>query len=139
MKHKNLIGMLVAFAATAVLSGQAPASTLRRTADIQQGGAGELGVARNAWTECIRAAIPALDIPPATADAVARAAMHSCSEKYSDMTQALTRTLEPTCGQDSKCTQAALARADRDAIRAAVEEVTAERIRVANAQVLKCQ
>ena len=28
MKHKNLIGMLVAFAATAVLSGQAPASTL---------------------------------------------------------------------------------------------------------------
>ncbi len=139
MKRTDLIEMMVAVTAVAVLSGNASASTLQRTVDIPQVGAGELGVARNAWMECIRAAIPALDVPPATADEVARAAMTSCSARHSDMTQALTRTVESTCGQDSKCTQAALAKAERDAARTVLDEVTAERIRVANAQVLKCQ
>jgi hypothetical protein len=45
----------------------------------------------------------------------------------------------PSCGQDSNCTRAALAKAEREATRTAIDEVMTARIRVAGAQVLECQ
>lgn len=120
MKRKNPSGLMAAFAAMAVASGYA-------TADAQQQGSGDPAVAHKAWLECVRAAIPALDVPPATSDAVARAAMKGCADKYSEVVRTLPNTA------------AALAKAEREATQTAVNEVTAERIRVANAQVLKCQ
>lgn len=139
MRRKNLIELMGAIAATAALCGHASAATPQHAEAIGQEAARELDVTRNAWSECVRAAIPRLDHPPAISDVVARAAMDSCSDKYSDMIRALSRTLVPTCGQDSVCTRAALATAEREATRAAVDEVMAARIRVAGAQVLECQ
>lgn len=65
--------------------------------------------------------------------------MKSCSDQYTDMMRALSRTLAPTCDQDSDCTRAALAKAEREATRAATEAVVTERVQVAGAQVLKCE
>jgi hypothetical protein len=139
MNRKNLIKMMSAVVATATLCGAACAATPQQAEGTGQPAARELDVTRTAWTECIRAAIPRLDHPPAISDVVARAAMDSCSDKYSDMVRALSRTLVPSCGQDSNCTRAALAKAERDATRTAIDEVMTARIRVAGAQVLECQ
>jgi hypothetical protein len=139
MNRKNLIDMMLAVVATAALCGRASAATPQRTEDIGQQAVRELDVARSAWTECIRAAIPRLDHPPAISDVVARAAMDSCSDKYSEMVRVLSQTLVPTCARDSDCTRAALAKAEREATRTAIDEVMTARIRVAGAQVLECQ
>jgi hypothetical protein len=139
VNRKNLIEMLLAVAATAALCGGASAATPKRSEDGGQQAVRALDVTRAAWAECIRAAIPRLDQPPATSDLVARAAMDSCSDKYSDMVRALSRTLVPSCGEDLKCTRAALAKAEREATQTAIDEVTTARIRVAGARVLECQ
>jgi hypothetical protein len=117
----------------------ARAPTPLHTEDTAQEAARELDVTRSAWSECVRAAIPRLDHPESTSDAVARAAMNSCSDQYADMIRALSRTLVPTCGQDSDCTRNALANAQSEATRAATDEVVTARIRVAGARVLECQ
>jgi len=132
VKPTILIQLMMAVAATAAVSGYA-------IADTPQQGAGELAIARTAWTECVRAAIPRLDHPPLTSDVVARAAMDSCADQYSDLVRALSRTLAPTCARDSDCTRAAVAKAQGEATRTAVDEVMTARIRVAGAQVLECQ
>ena len=139
MNRKNLIGLMAAVAATAALSGPASAATPQTTGDTGQEGARELDVTRNAWTQCVRAAIPRLDHPESTSAAVAQAAMNSCSDPYADMVRALSRTLVTTCGQEADCTRNALAKAAHEATRAATDEVVTERIRVAGAQVLICQ
>ena len=132
MNRKNLIGLMVAVVATAAQFGHARAATAQEAAK-------ELDVTRNAWLECVRAAIPRLDHPESTSEAVAHAAMNSCSAQYADMARALSRASVPTCGQDSDCTRAAQAKAEREATRAATDEVVTARIRVAGAQVLVCQ
>jgi hypothetical protein len=139
MNRKNLIERMVAVAATAALCGLASAATPQHTEGTAQEAARELDITRNAWLECVRAAIPRLDHPESTSDAVARGAMNSCSDQYADMVRALSRTLVPTCGQDSDCTRNALAKAQSEATRAATDEVVTARIRVAGAQVLICQ
>jgi hypothetical protein len=139
MNGKNLIEVLVAVAATAALSGRASAATPQNTGDSGQEAVTGLDVARNAWLACVRAAIPRLDHPESTSDAVARGAMSSCSDQYADVVRALSRTLAPTCGQDADCTRNALAKAQSEATRAATDEVVTARIRVAGAQVLICQ
>lgn len=139
MNRKNRIGLTVAGVATAALCGLASAATPPQTEDTAQQAARELDATRNAWLECVRTAIPRLDHLGSTSEAVARAAMSSCSDPYADMVRALSRTLVPTCGQDSDCTRNALAKAQSEAIRAATDEVVTERIRVAGAQVLKCE
>jgi hypothetical protein len=139
MNRKNLIELTAALAATAALCGPASAATPQTSGDTGQQGARELDVARNAWTECVRAAIPKLDHPESTSEAVARAAMNSCSDRYADLVQALSRTLGPSCDQEPDCTRNALAKAERDATKAATDEVVTARIRVAGAQVLICQ
>jgi hypothetical protein len=139
VNRKNLLELMVAIAATATLCGCASAPTPQHTADMRQETATALEITRNAWADCVRAAIPRLDHPPSSSDVVARAAMNSCSDKYTDMARALSRSLVPTCGRDSDCTRAALAKAQRDATRAATDDVVTERVRAAGAQVLKCQ
>jgi hypothetical protein len=139
VNRKNLIELMVAVTATGALCGLARAATPQHTEDTAQGAARELDVTRNAWLECVRAAIPRLDNPESTSDTVARAAMSSCSDQYADMVRALSRTLAPTCGQDSDCTRNSLAKAQSEATRAATDEVVTARIRVAGAQVLKCE
>jgi hypothetical protein len=139
MNRKNLIELTAALAATAALCGPASAATPQTSGDTGQQGTRELDVARNAWTECVRAAIPKLDHPESTSEAVARAAMNSCSDRYADLVQALSRTLGPSCDQEPDCTRNALAKAERDATKAATDEVVTARIRVAGAQVLICQ
>ena len=89
MNRKNLIGLMVAVAATAALCGRASAATPQISGDTGQEAARALDVARNAWTECVRAAIPKLDHPESTSEAVARAAMNGCSDRYADMVRAL--------------------------------------------------
>ena len=138
MNRKNLM-LMVAVAATAALCGLASAATPQTAGDTAQEAAKELDVTRNAWLECVRAAIPRLDHPESTSDAVARAAMNSCAGQYADMVRALSRTIVPPCGQESDCTRNALEKAQREATRAATDEVVAARIRVAGAQVLICQ
>jgi hypothetical protein len=139
MERKNLIQLMMAVAAIAALCGRASAATPQHAEDTAQEAARELDVTRNAWLECVRAAIPRLDHPESTSDAVARAAMNGCSDQFTDMVRALSRTLGPTCGQDSDCTRNALAKAQSEARRAATDEVVTARIRVAGAQVLICQ
>jgi hypothetical protein len=138
MTRKNLSELMVAVAATAALCGAASAATPQQ-GDTGQEAAGELNVTRNAWSECVRAAIPRLDQPESTSEAVARAAMNSCSDQYAAMVRALSRTLVPTCSRDADCTRNALAKAQREATQAATDEVVTARIRVAGAQVLKCE
>jgi hypothetical protein len=139
MNRKKLMEMMVAVAATAAVCGHGSAATPQHTEGTGQESAGGLDVTRSAWLECVRAAIPQLDHPESTSEAVARAAMSSCTDQYADMVRALSRTLVPTCGQDSDCTRSALARAQSEATRAATDEVVTARIRVAGAQVLVCQ
>jgi hypothetical protein len=139
VNRKNLIELMVAIAVAAPLCGYASTPTPQHTADVPQEAAKELAITRNAWAGCVRAAIPRLDQPPSSSEDVARAAMNSCLDKYADMVRALSRTLEPTCGQDSDCTRTALAKAEHEATRAATEEVVTERVQVAGAQVLKCE
>jgi hypothetical protein len=139
MTRRYLMALMVTVAATAALCGRANAATPQHTPDVGQEAARELEVTRNAWSECVRDAIPRLDQPESTSEAVARAAMKSCSVQYTAMLGALSRTLVPTCDRDSDCTRAALAKAEREATRAATEEVVSARIRVAGAQVLKCE
>jgi hypothetical protein len=139
MHRKNLIALMMAVAASAAPCGFASAATPQHTEDMAPQAARELDVTRNAWLECVRAAIPRLDHPESTSDAVARAAMNSCSDQYADMVRALSRTLVPTCGGDSDCTRNAQAKAQRAATRAATDEVVTARIRVAGARVLECQ
>ena len=129
MNRKNLVELMVAAAAMAALCGPASA----------QEAAGELAGTRSTWLACVRAAIPRLDRPESTSDAVARAAMTSCTDQYTAMLGALSRTLVPTCDRDPDCTRAALAKAEREATQAATDEVVTARIRVAGAQVLICQ
>jgi hypothetical protein len=139
MNRKNLIELMVGIAATAALCGRASAAAPQQTDGIGQEAARELEVTRNAWLECVRAAIPRLDHPESTSNAVAHAAMNSCSDQHTAMLVALSRTLVPTCDRDSDCTRAALAKAEREATQAATDEVVTARIRVAGAQVLKCE
>jgi hypothetical protein len=139
MNRKNLIELMVGIAATAALCGRASAATPQHTEGVGQEAARELDVTRNAWLECVRAAIPPLDQSESPSAAVARAAMNSCSDQYTAMLGALSRTLVPTCDRDSDCTRAALAKAEREATQAATDEVVTARIRIAGAQVLKCE
>jgi len=139
MNLKNRIGLMVAVAATAALCGLASAATLQHAGDSAPEAASEVDVTRNAWLECVRAAIPRLDQPESTSEAVARAAMKSCSDQYTAMLGALSRTLAPTCNQDSECARNALAKAQGEAMRTATDEVVTARIRVAGARVLECQ
>lgn len=139
MNRKNPIGLMVALAATAALCGPAGAATPQNSGDKGQEAAQELDVTRNAWLECVRAAIPRLEHPESTSDAVAHAVMNSCSSQYRVMAGALARSLAPSCGQDADCTRNALAKARQEATRLATDEVVTARIRVAGAQVLECQ
>jgi hypothetical protein len=139
MNRKNLIELMVGIAATAALCGRASAATPQHAEGMGQEAARELDVTRNAWLECVRAAIPVLDHPESTSAAVARTAMNSCSDQYTAMLGALSRTLVPTCDRDSDCARAALAKAEREATQAATDEVVTARIRVAGAQVIKCE
>ncbi len=139
MNRRNLIGLMAALAATAVLCGPAHADTPQHTQDTAQEATGGLDATRSAWLECLRAAIPRLDHPESTSEAVARAAMDSCADRYADVTRALSLTLAPTCAQDSDCTRNALAKAQSAATQTATDEVVTARIRFAGAQVLVCQ
>ncbi|MGH8219301.1 MAG: hypothetical protein ACREUT_12185 [Steroidobacteraceae bacterium] len=144
MNRMNLIELMAAMAATAALCACASAPTPQRTADTRLGAAGELGIARKAWEQCIRTAIPRLDHPQSTSDVLssdvlARAAMKSCSEQYTNMVRALADTLAPTCGRDADCRRGALARAQREATRAATGDVVTARVRAAGAAALQCE
>ena len=139
MDRKTLIALLVAVTAAPIVCGHASAATPQTSGDTGQEATAELDAARNAWLDCVRAAIPRLDHPESTSEAVARAAMSGCSGQYTDLVRALSRTLVPTCGRDADCTRTALAKAEREATRTATEEVVTARIRVAGAQVLICQ
>jgi hypothetical protein len=139
MNRKNRVEVMVAAVATAVLCGCASAPMPQHGADMRQETATALDVTRNAWSECVRAAIPRLDHPESPSAVVARAAMNGCSDAYTNMTRALARSLAPSCGRDADCTRNALAKAQREATQAATDDVVSERVRVAGAQVLKCQ
>jgi hypothetical protein len=139
MNRKNVIQLMAAVALTAYLCGCAGAPAPQHTADMGPKAARQLGTTRNAWAECVRAAIPRVDDSLSTSDAVARAAMKGCSDEYTDMVQALARTLTPTCNRGSGCEQGALAKAQLEAIRVATDDVVTARVRVAGAQVLKCE
>jgi hypothetical protein len=144
MHRNNLIELMVAVAATAALCGCASAPTPKYTAQMRQEAARELGITRNAWAQCIRAAIPRLDDPQsspdvAASDVVARAAMKACSDEYTDMVRTLARTLAPTCGRNPDCTRGALAAAQREATQAATDDVVTARVRAAGAAALQCE
>jgi hypothetical protein len=138
MNRKNLIELIVTVAATTALCGCASAPTAQHTVDLRQE-AGAVGIARDAWTECVEAAIPQFDNPETSSADVARAAMKRCTDQYTVMEQALVRTLAPSCGGDASCTRRALAKTQREATQAATDDVVTARVRVAGAQVLKCQ
>jgi len=139
MNRKTLMELMVAIAATAALCGCVSAPVPQHTADLGQVSARELDSARNAWMECVRAAIPRLDHPESSSAVVASAAMSGCSGEYTQLERVLARSLVPTCGQDADCTRNALAKAQREATQAAIDDVIAARVRVAGAQVLKCE
>ncbi|HEY2591373.1 MAG TPA: hypothetical protein VGI35_07255, partial [Steroidobacteraceae bacterium] len=136
MNRKNLIELMATVAATVALCGCASAPAPQHTADVRQEATKVLGSTRNAWAQCIRAAIPRLDDPQSSSDVlasdvVARAAMKSCSDEYTDMVRALARTLPPTCGRDPDCTRGALATAQREATQVVTEDVVTARVRAA--------
>jgi hypothetical protein len=139
MNRKNPMELMVAIAATAALCGCESAPVPLHTADRGEVSASELDSARGAWVECVRAAIPRLDHPESSSAVVASAAMSGCSGESTQMERVLARTLVPTCGQDADCTRNALAKAHREATQAAVDDVITARVRVAGAQVLKCE
>lgn len=137
MNRKTLI-KLTTLAATA-LCGWASAASAQNTADPGPAAVKDVSTARAAWTQCVRTAILKLDDSLSPSDVIARAAMKGCTEQYAAVTQALQRTLTPSCTQDPNCTRQALETAQRDAAKAATDEVMAARVRVAGAQVLICQ
>ena len=152
--RKNLIGLMPVVAAMVALCGCASTPptpptpttppTPQHTVDMRQDAVGELGIARNAWAKCVRAAIPRLDNPQsssdvASSDVVARAAMKRCSNDYQDMVRALELTLGPTCGRDPGCTRHALATAQREATQVATDDVVTARVRAAGAAAVQCQ
>lgn len=144
MNRMNLIELVAAVAATAAFCACASAPPPPHTADMRQDAARELGIARSAWAQCIRAAIPRLDASQsssdvASSDIVARAAMNSCSDEYTHMVRALRRTLAPACGRDSDCTRRALATAEREATQAATADVVTARVRAAGTAAQQCQ
>jgi hypothetical protein len=139
MNRKILIGLMAAVAATAGLGACASAPAPQHTADRRQEATGELGVTRNAWAECVRTAIPRVDDPRSSSEVVARAAMKSCTDQYTAVTTALMHTLAPSCSHDAACASGAMAKAEREATQAATNEVVDARVRVAGAQVLKCE
>jgi hypothetical protein len=140
MSRRNpTIELMAVVAATVVLCGCASAPPPQRTTNMRQEAAKELDAPGNPWSECVRAAIPPLDDPHSPSEIVARAAMARCSNEYSEMSQALARTLEPACGQDTDCMRGVLATIQREATRAATDDVVTARVRVAGAQVLKCE
>lgn len=144
MNRKNLIELMGAVAATAALCGCASAPPPQHTEEVPQQASRDLGSARNAWSKCVRAAIPRVDDPQSSAgvlssEAVARAAMKDCSDEYTDMMRALARTLAPTCGRDADCTRRALAAAQSKATQAATEDVVNARVRAAGAAALQCE
>ena len=138
MNGKNLIELMVAIAVTTVLCACASAPTPQHIADMRQEAA-EVGSARNAWSECVQAAIPQFDNPETSSADVARAAMKGCANQYTDLERALVSTLAPSCGGDASCTRRALAKTQREATQSATDDVVTARVRVAGAQVLKCQ
>lgn len=144
MNRKNLFELVAAITATAALFGCASAPAPRYAAAAPQDAARELGTARNVWAQCIRAAIPRLDDSQSSSgvlpsDAVARAAMKACSGEYTDMARALARTLAPACGRDPDCKRGALARAQREAVQTATQDVVTARVRTAGTAALQCQ
>lgn len=144
MYRNNLIELMAAVAVTAALCGCASAPPPQDTADMRQAATRELGVTRTAWAQCIRAAIPRFDDAQASSevassDDVARAAMQSCAREYADMVRALERTLAPNCGRSRDCTREALATAQREATKAATEDVVTARVRAAGAAALQCE
>ena len=139
MNRKNLMQLMAAVAATAALCGCESAPVPQHTADRGQMSGSELDSARNAWVECVRAAIPRLDHPESSSAVVASAAMTSCSGEYTQMERVLARSWVPSCGQDADCMRNALAKAHREATQTAIDDVITARVRVAGAQVLKCE
>lgn len=144
MNCKGLIELMAAVAATVALCGCASAPAPQHAADMRQEATRELGITRNAWAQCVRAAIPRLDDPQSSSDVLssdvlARAAMKSCSDEYANMVRALARTLGPTCGRDPDCTRGALAMAQREATQAATDDVVTARVRAAGAAALQCE
>lgn len=146
MNRQHLIGLMPAIVATAALCGcaSAPTPTPQRTADLRQEAARELSITHNAWAQCIRAAIPRLDDPQSSSDVassedIARAAMKSCSDEYTDMVRVLARTLAPTCRRDPECTRDALATAQHEATKTATDDVVTARIRAAGTAALQCE
>ena len=139
MNRKNLIKLMAAIAATASLCACVSAPKPQHTADIGPEATGELGGTRNAWAECVRAAIPRVDDPRSSSEVVARAAMKGCSDQYTAMVGAVARTLEPTCRRAPDCVRSAIAKVQGEAVQAATAEVVDSRVRVAGAQVLKCE
>jgi hypothetical protein len=139
VNRKNLVELMAAMAAATALCGCASKPAPQHTADMRQEVTGELAATRNAWSECIRAAIPRIDHPESSSADVARTAISGCSNEYTDVERALTRSLTPTCGRDPDCTRNALAKARREAALAATDDVVTARVRVAGAQVVKCE
>jgi len=144
VNHRYLIELMAAVAATAALWGCASVPAPQHTVDMRRGAARELGIARNAWAQCIRAAIPRLDDLQSSSEvlsseAVARAALKSCSGEYADMVRALAGTLAPNCARDSACTRDAMARAQRTAMQVATDDVVIARIGAADAAALRCE
>jgi hypothetical protein len=139
MNRKNLLELMAAVAATAGLCACVSAPTPQHSADTRLEADGDLGGTRGAWAECVRAAIPQVEDPRSSSEVVARDAMKGCSDQYTAMMDALARTQQPTCSQDPDCARSALAKAQHEAIQTATAEVVDARVRVAGAQVLKCE
>lgn len=144
MNRKGLIEVMAAVAATAALCACATAPAPQHTAGTRQEPSRNLLLTRNAWSKCVRTAIPRHDDPQSSADVlssevVARAAMKDCSDEYTDMMRALARTVAQTCGRDRDCTRRALATAQRKAKQTATEDVVNARVRAAGAAALQCE
>lgn len=143
MNVKHLIGLMAGLAAAVALCGCASAPTRQETAQESATpgpeAASAVGTARNVWMECVRAAVSRLDDSESPSDAVARAAMKGCSDEHTRMVAAVARTLAPTCARDADCARSALAKVEREAEKAATQEVLAARVRASGSAVLKCQ
>lgn len=139
MNRTTLMELMVAAAATTALCACASAPPPQQTAAMRQEATTELGNTRNAWAQCVRAAIPRFDNPQSSSEVVARAAMKGCSDEYADMMRTLTLSLAPSCGGDPDCRRGALAKAQREATKAATDDVVTARVRAAGAASLRCQ
>lgn len=146
MNPKKLIAQMAALAAAAVLCGYASAPALaQETAPesaptaLGQDAAGAVGTARKVWAECVRAAVSRLDDSVSPSAVVAQKAMNGCADQYTQMERAVAGSLAPACSQSPDCTRGALAKIQREATKAATDEVIAARVRVSGDAVLKCQ